>query len=72
MRAHHVIAVVTVLIIGLGAKQFFFPATEAEADIRAVPSASMNVFQMHIDHPNMKNIPVQKIHDMTFVFSDGD
>ena len=72
MRAHHVIAVVTVLIIGLGAKQFFFPVTEAEADLRAVPSASMNVLQMHIDHPNMKNIPVQKMHDMTFVFSDGD
>ena len=69
VRAHHVIAVVTVLIVGLGAKQFFFPATEA--DLRAVPSASMNVFQMHIDYPNMKNLPVQKIHDMTFVFSNG-
>ena len=72
MRAHHVIAVVAVLIIGLGAKQYFFPPMQAEADIHAVPSASMNVLQMHIDHPNIKNLPVEKMHDMTFVFSDPD
>jgi hypothetical protein len=23
-------------------------------------------------HRNTKNLPVQKIHDMSFVFSDGD
>jgi len=72
MRAHHVIAVVAVLIIGLGAKQFLFPATEAEADIHAVPSASMDVLQMHNDQPNRNNLPVQKVHDMTFVFSNPD
>ena len=72
MRAHHIIAVAAVLIIGLGAKQFFFPATEAEADIHAAPSASMDVLQMHIDHPNITNLPVQKMRDMTFVFSDSD
>jgi len=72
MRAHHVIAVVAVLVVGLGAKQFFFPVTEAEADIHAVPSASMDVLQMHNDHPNRNNLPVQKVHDMTFVFSNPD
>ena len=72
MRAHHVIAVVAVLIIGLGAKQYFFPPMQAEADIHAVPSASMNVLQMHIDHPNRNNLPTQKMHDMTFVYSDSD
>jgi len=69
MRAHHVIAVVAVLVIGIGAKQFFFPPGKAEADI---PVVSMNVLQMHADHPNRNNHPVQKMHDMSFVFSEAD
>jgi molybdenum-dependent DNA-binding transcriptional regulator ModE len=71
MRLHHVIAVVAVLIIGIGAKQYLFPPKQAEAGIQGMPSASMNVLQMHIDHPNKNNHPVQKMHDMTFVF-DSD
>ena len=71
MRIHHVIAFVAVLIIGIGAKQYLFPPKQAEAGIQAMPSASMNVLQMHIDHPNKNNHPVQKMHDMTFVF-DSD
>jgi hypothetical protein len=70
MRAHHVTAVVAVLVIGLGAKQFVFPPQQADADINAVPSASVNVHQMFIDHPNRNNFPVQKMHDMSFVFSE--
>ena len=58
MRMHHVIAVVAVLIIGVGAKQFFSPAKTADADIRAV---SVNVLQMHREYPNMKNLLVQDI-----------
>ena len=65
MRKHHVIAVVAVLIIGVGVKQFFFPPKAAEADPH---SATLDIRQMHIDHPNL---PVQKMHDMTFVF-DGE
>jgi hypothetical protein len=65
MRAHHVIAVVAVLVVGLGAKQFLFPPKQADADI--IPSASMNVLQMHSDI-DVKNLPVQKMRDMTFVF----
>ena len=71
MRARHVIAVVAVLVIGLGAKQFLFSPTQADANINAVPSASVNVLQMHRDI-NIKNLPVQKVNDMTFVFSDSD
>ena len=67
MRAHHVIAVIVVLVIGIVAKQLFFPAEKAEADINA-PSVSMNVLQMHIDHPNRTNLPIQKMRDVTFVF----
>ena len=65
MRAHHVIAVVAVILIGLGAKQFVFPPKHAEA--YTIPSASMNVLQMHGDM-DTKNLAAQKMHDMTFVF----
>ena len=64
MRAHHLIAVVVVLVIGLGAKLFLFPPKKAEADIR--PSANMNISQMQ-----RENLPMQKMHEMTFVF-DSD
>ena len=37
-----------------------------------VPGATLNALQMHIDHPNTKNLPVQKVHDVTFVFADSD
>jgi hypothetical protein len=70
IRTHHVLAVVAVLVIGLGAKQYFFPPMEAQANLHAVPSASMNVLQMHRDI-NVKTLPVQKVHDMAFVF-DSD
>jgi len=62
MRRHHVIAIVAVLLIGLGVKQFLFPPKVAEADTRA---GNMDIRQMHIDHPNL---PAQQMHDMTFVF----
>jgi hypothetical protein len=65
MRAHHVIAVVAVLIIGMGAKQFLFPPKQAEADV--IPSANMNVLQMHNDI-DTNNLPAQKMRDMTVVF----
>ena len=67
MRAHYVITVIALLLIGVGAKQFFAPPIDAQADTH--PSASVNVLQMHIDNPNIKNLPVQKTDDMTFVFS---
>ena len=62
MRKHHVIAVVAVLLIGVVAKQFFFPPKAAEADPHP---ATMDIRQMHLDHPSL---PAQKMHDMTFVF----
>jgi hypothetical protein len=71
MRAHHVIAVVAVLVVGLGAKQFLFPPTQADAGVNAVPSASVNVLQMHRDI-DTKSLLVQKMNDMTFVFPDSD
>jgi hypothetical protein len=72
MRPHHGLAVVAIILIGLGVKLFFFPTPAAEADTHAILSANMNVLQMHKDYRNLKDLPVKKMHDMTFVFSDGD
>jgi hypothetical protein len=70
MRAHHVIiAAVAVFVIGVGVKLIFFSAPTAEANLLSVKSLSMDISEMH---RNTKNLPVQKIHDMTFVFADGD
>ena len=70
MRAHHVIiAAVAVILIGIGVKLIFFWAPTAEATILSVKSPSMDISELH---RNTKNLPVQKIHDMSFVFSAGD
>jgi hypothetical protein len=41
----------------------FFSAPTVEAAIHAGEDARMNVLQMHIDYPNMKNLPVQDVKD---------
>ena len=68
MRAHHVIAVVAVLVIGFGAKLYLFPPKQAEADVFS--TATMNVLQLQTE-VDMKQLPAQKMHDRTFVF-DSD
>ena len=67
LRTHPVIAISAALIISFGVKMFFLSAPTAEADTRPVPSASMNILQMHVDHPNGNNLPEQQMNDMTFV-----
>jgi hypothetical protein len=69
MRAHHAIGIVAVILVGFGLKLLFFSAPTAEADLRGVRSVGMDISQMH---QNNKNLPEQKIHDMTFVFSEVD
>ena len=67
MRAHHVIiAAVAVILVGFGVKLIFFWAPTAEAKLSA-ESVSMDISEME---RNAKNLPVQKIHDMTFVFPE--
>jgi len=61
----YTIAVAAAILIGFGVKLFFFPAPIAEADASGVEIPSMNVLQMH-----HKGLPVQKVSDMSFVFSD--
>jgi cytoskeletal protein RodZ len=69
MRAHHVIAVVAVILVGVGLKLIFFAAPTAEADSLSTKSVSADVSQLH---QNVRKLPVQKFHDMSLVFSDSD
>ena len=69
MRAHHLIAVVAVILVGVGVKLIFFTAPTAEADSLSIKNLGVDVSHLH---QNVKNLPVQKFHDMSFVFSDGD
>jgi hypothetical protein len=69
MRAHHAIGIVAVILVGFGLKLLFFSAPIAEADLLGVRSVGMDISQMH---QNNKTLPEQKIHDMTFVFSEVD
>jgi hypothetical protein len=64
MRVHHAIAIVAIVLIGFGLKLTFFSAPPAEA----VP-VRMDISQMH---QNIRNLPEQRVDDMTFVFSEGD
>jgi hypothetical protein len=63
MQARHAILVIVVLVIGVLAKQFFWPAKNAEANVD--PSAGLNPLQMQ---QGKKDIPAQDIDDRTFVF----
>jgi hypothetical protein len=69
LRSHRVAVVIAILLISFGAKMFFLSAPTAEADIHAVPSASMNVLQMQMDHPNRNSLEEEKVNDMSLVFS---
>jgi hypothetical protein len=67
MRAHHVIAVIAVLVIALGAKPFLFPPKQAAAG--PVPGVTMDVLKMETEL-NTKDLPVQDFRDKTFVFEN--
>ena len=54
MRAHYVIAVAAVILIGLGVKLFFFSVPIAEADTRA----GISIQEMH-SNAHMEGLPVQ-------------
>jgi hypothetical protein len=49
-------------------KLTFFSGPIAVADVGSVKSVSVDISEMH---QNIKNLPVEKLHDMTFVFSNG-
>jgi hypothetical protein len=51
----------------VGREADFLWAPPAEANLLSVKSVSMDISEME---RNAKNLPVQKIHDMTFVFPE--
>jgi hypothetical protein len=63
MRTYHILGIAILLMVGFGIKVFFFQssATEARRDLPA--RASMDTFQMHLDFPKLKEIPVQDVKD---------
>ena len=64
MRARHVIAVAFILICVV-VKLTFFAAPIADADARSIESGSVDVFRIH---QSIGTLPVQHVHDMSFVF----
>ena len=64
MRARHVIAVAFILVC-VALKLTLLAAPIAEADARSIASGSVDVFQIH---QAVGKLPVQNVHDMSFVF----
>jgi predicted acyltransferase len=68
MRAHHAIVVAAAILLGFGLKLLFFSVPSAEADASGMRSVSIDISQVQ---QNIKSLPVETLHDMTFVFSNG-
>ncbi|MCP4620292.1 MAG: hypothetical protein GY844_28125 [Bradyrhizobium sp.] len=69
MCARHVIAVITVILVGVGLKLTYLPASTVGANSLSVRSAGLDRVQLH---QAAGQLPVQKFEDMTFVFSSND
>ena len=65
MRSHPVNTIATVILVGFGVKLAFVSAPKAAAGPGSTGSVGVSVAQTKI-------LPVRKVRDMTFVFSDGD
>jgi hypothetical protein len=66
MSKFHIVAIVAVILVGFAAVKLFVPT--ADAEVRAVSGTGMDVSRLH----EGKNLPLQKIDDMTFIYSDAD
>ena len=67
MRVHHAIVIVSAILVVFGLTLIFFSAPITVADARVVQRGSVDISEMQ---RTIKNLPVEKVHDMTFVFSD--
>jgi hypothetical protein len=57
----NVAILVAVFLGGISVRLIFLTATTVEADSLSIKSSGVDVFQLH---QNVKNLPVQKIHDV--------
>ena len=67
MRVHQAIAIVSAIVAVFGLTLIFFSAPITVADASVLKRGSMDISEMQ---RSIRNLPVEKIHDMTFVFSD--
>jgi hypothetical protein len=67
MRIHHAIVTVAAILVVFGVTLIFFSAPITVADASVVQRGSVDISEMQ---RTIKNVPVEKLHDMTFVFSD--
>ena len=67
MRASYAIALVAAVLLGFGAKLFFFSAPTAVAGGGPNVTIDTTEIQRHIT-----DLPVHKYHDMSFVYSDAN
>jgi hypothetical protein len=68
MRSHFVIAVAAILTAGFGLTLFALARPTGGEIADGVKSPSRNVSQTR----GTTKLPIQKIHDMSVVFSQGD
>ena len=61
----YALALVAVVVVGVTAKVFFFPAV-AEATLKS--SVALDVSKMHVNVA----MPMQDMHDMSFIYTDRD
>ena len=67
MRARHIIAVVAIILVGVGLKLAFFTAPTAEAVSLSVKRAGADASQLH---RNVNNSPAEKSHGAPLTFGD--
>ena len=67
MRVHHAIVTVAAILVVFGLTLISFSAPINVADASVVQRGSVDISEMQ---RTIKNLPVEKVHDMTFVFSD--
>jgi predicted acyltransferase len=63
MRSRYAIAVIAFILIGFGVKLIFLRAPSVEAGMNSGANASIDILQMHRDHPNIKSLPVLDVKD---------
>jgi hypothetical protein len=67
MRSHQIVATAIVLLVGFGATKFLLSSPTA-ANVNPVETTGLDVSQMHVN----RNLPIEKMSDMTFVSHQGD
>ena len=71
MCTRHIIAFVAFILICAGVKLALLAAPTAEAVSLSTESVGVGVYISQL-HQNVSNLPVQNVHDISFVFPGTD